>query len=202
MKRVVTLLFLVGSVAAAQAPRTIAPGMSRADVVARLGAPLTTRTMDGSTYLFYANGCERRCGMHDVVVLDSDRVVDAIFRSPSRRYTGESSSPEAVPPASVRQAGARGDLTVQQAGAPRDPERPSGAAAADSAKQPAHPGSTAAPTTPAVKPQTPLSHRQTSATAPARSEIRIPMIRTPTHTRGAAEDTLRQPAQPARRQGD
>ncbi len=183
MKRVVMLLLVAGT-AAAQAPQTIAPGMSRADVVARLGAPLATRTLDGNTYLFSANGCEHRCGMQDIVVLDSDKVVDAIFRSPTRRYSGVSSSPAAVPLSEVRQAGA-----ARQQGAPM--VVPSRAQPADCARKPA------------VDSQVPSLRRQTSTTAPARSEIRIPMMGTPTQpTRGGSADTLRQPAQPARRQGD
>ncbi|HKG95056.1 MAG TPA: hypothetical protein VKA84_24275, partial [Gemmatimonadaceae bacterium] len=43
-------------------------------------------------------GCEKRCGMHDVVMLQNDAVVDAVFRSTSRRYTGESSSPRGRAP--------------------------------------------------------------------------------------------------------
>ena len=34
--------------------------------------------------------------MNDLVVLARDSVVDAIFRSPDRHYTGTSSSPESV----------------------------------------------------------------------------------------------------------
>lgn len=193
MKGVVMLMLLAGTAAAAQAPRTIAPGMTRAEVVARLGAPLTTRTQDGSTYLFYQNGCERRCGMHDIVVLDSDRVVDAIFRSPARRYAGASSSPQALPGSAVRQA-QPGALAVPAAAPAADPA-PAGAASAAPDSQ-THPA-------PAEKPAAPTLRRQTSAAAPARSEIRIPMMGSPIQTlRGAPADTLRQPIPPARRQGD
>lgn len=71
---------------AAQAPAekalpTIDPGMTRAQVVAKLGEPLSVRTYDGHTYLLYKNGCEKKCGMNDLVVLDSGKVVDAVFRS-------------------------------------------------------------------------------------------------------------------------
>ena len=38
---------------------------------------------DGFTYLLYRNGCEKKCGMNDLVVLDSGKVVDAVFRSSS-----------------------------------------------------------------------------------------------------------------------
>jgi hypothetical protein len=78
---------------APQGPPTIDPGMSRSQVVAKLGEPMSSRSYDGHTYLLYKNGCERSCGMSDLVVLDSDKVVDAIFRSNGRRYSGTSSSP-------------------------------------------------------------------------------------------------------------
>jgi hypothetical protein len=88
----------------AQGVATIAPGMSRAKVVAALGAPTTERTVAEFRYLFYQNACGRRCGMNDLVILRNDAVVDAIFRSPSRRYTGTSSSPA---PVSAKEAAER-----------------------------------------------------------------------------------------------
>lgn len=90
----------------AQTPRSVSPGMSRAQVVERLGTPLTSRTSGSSSFLFYQNGCERRCGMHDVVVLENDQVVDAIFRSAARVYTGVSSSPAAESPTEAAQRSA------------------------------------------------------------------------------------------------
>jgi outer membrane protein assembly factor BamE (lipoprotein component of BamABCDE complex) len=75
---------------------TIDPGMTRAQVIERLGKPATIRTYQGSTYLMYTNKCGKSCGMQDVVILDHDVVVDAMFRSPDRHYTGTSSSPEAT----------------------------------------------------------------------------------------------------------
>jgi hypothetical protein len=70
--------------------------MSRAKVVAALGAPSTERTVAEFRYLFYRNSCGRACGMNDLVILRNDAVVDAIFRSPSRHYAGTSSSPAPV----------------------------------------------------------------------------------------------------------
>ena len=67
--------------------------MTRAQVVAALGAPHLERTVAEFRYLFYQNACGKACGMNDLVILSSDQVVDAIFRSPSRHYTGKSSSP-------------------------------------------------------------------------------------------------------------
>jgi hypothetical protein len=80
----------------AQGAGTISPGMSRAQVVAALGAPTTERSVAEFRYLFYRNACGARCGMNDLVILRRDAVVDAIFRSPDRRYTGTSSSPAPV----------------------------------------------------------------------------------------------------------
>ena len=84
---------------AAQDAAVIDPGMSRAEVVERLGKPLNERKSGGHTYLYYRNGCEKTCGMNDVVMLDDDKVSDAIFRSSARHYSGESSSPAGVQPA-------------------------------------------------------------------------------------------------------
>jgi hypothetical protein len=94
--KLVGALFLtlsLASVAAAQKVETIDPGMAREQVVARLGEPLSAHSYENFTYLLYRNGCEKKCGMNDLVVLDSGKVVDAVFRSPSRKYTGTSSSP-------------------------------------------------------------------------------------------------------------
>ncbi|MFL5606868.1 MAG: hypothetical protein ACJ8AD_10525 [Gemmatimonadaceae bacterium] len=88
-----------------QSENTISPGMTRAQVEAALGAPATMRTVSEFSYLFYANACGRACGMNDLVILRRDSVVDAIFRSPNRHYTGQSSSPqEARPQVSARRA--------------------------------------------------------------------------------------------------
>ena len=97
MRLFVFLSLLLPAVAlSAQGVRTISPGMSRAKVVAALGAPTTERTVAEFRYLFYQNSCGKACGMNDLVVLRNDAVVDAIFRSPSRHYTGTSSSPAPV----------------------------------------------------------------------------------------------------------
>ena len=98
----------------AQGPATISPGMSRAKVVSALGAPSTERTVSEFRYLFYRNDCGARCGMNDLVILRNDSVVDAIFRSPARRYTGTSSSPA---PVSARDAADR----APSAGAAKSP---------------------------------------------------------------------------------
>ena len=97
MRLLITLSLLVyATMAGAQGAATISPGMSRAKVVATLGAPTTERTVAEFRYLFYTNSCGKECGMNDLVILRNDAVVDAIFRSPSRRYSGKSSSPAPV----------------------------------------------------------------------------------------------------------
>jgi hypothetical protein len=91
------LLFALAFVAPAAAQVgavQIDPGMTRAEVVERLGKPATERASNGFTYLFFINGCERTCGMNDLVTLRGDSVVDAIFRTPKRAYSGRSTSPE------------------------------------------------------------------------------------------------------------
>jgi hypothetical protein len=114
--RLLILLALAthAAVLSAQGPATISPGMSRAKVVSALGRPSTERTVAEFRYLFYRNDCGARCGMNDLVILRNDRVVDAIFRSPGRRYTGTSSSPA---PISARDAAER----APSAGAAKSP---------------------------------------------------------------------------------
>ena len=92
------LWLLMATPLLAQEPRVIDPGMTREQVVAELGAPATTREAGRFVYMFYPNGCERTCGMQDLVILENDGVVDAIFRSARRSYTGTSSSPGSVAP--------------------------------------------------------------------------------------------------------
>jgi hypothetical protein len=96
------LLFVAGPLAAQSSDASIDPGMTRSQVVERLGPPAAERASRGLTVLYYANGCERRCGMPDVIFLERGAVVDAIFRFPARRYTGTSSSPYSIPAASAR----------------------------------------------------------------------------------------------------
>lgn len=101
----IALFFAPTALFAQEGEHTISPGMSRAQVEAALGTPATMRTVSEHTYLFYPNSCGRACGMNDLVILRRDSVVDAIFRSPSRHYTGQSSSPaEARPAVSAHKA--------------------------------------------------------------------------------------------------
>lgn len=84
----------------------IDPGMSKTQVIEHLGQPQSLKTSDTTLYMYYRNGCEKTCGMNDVVVLVHDKVVDAIFRDPNRKYTGESSSPTQISAAEARKTGA------------------------------------------------------------------------------------------------
>lgn len=103
------------------AAQTVDPGMSRDEVVRLLGKPTGERSTGTRTYLFFRNGCERSCGMHDLVVLEDGKVTDAIFRARGRSYSGASSSPAQVPPARARARlpqGARRGGIVQGSDAP------------------------------------------------------------------------------------
>ncbi len=120
-------LFLAASagMASPQTPATIDPGMTQEQVVAKLGKPLSSRSYDGYTYLFYRNGCEKKCGMNDLVVLDSGKVVDAVFRSANRHYSGTSSSPRMISAADARHGvSASQPLKTQQPPAPDKPKKP------------------------------------------------------------------------------
>ena len=105
MRNSLLILSLAGAVVAPRgtdAQAVIDPGMSKAQVIAKLGKPAVERTADASTYLFYRNGAERTVGMNDIVVLESDKVVDAVLRSSARKYSGTSSSPAAISAAAAR----------------------------------------------------------------------------------------------------
>lgn len=91
-----TALFLAAS-ATLNAQAVIDPGMSKAQVIVKLGPPSTQKSSGASTYLYYRNGKEKTVGMADLVVLDGDKVVDAVLRSNARSYSGKSSSPSAIP---------------------------------------------------------------------------------------------------------
>ena len=119
-------LLLFAAPLSAQAAKTIAPGMTKTQVVNTLGQPATARTVSDYTYLFYLNSCGKRCGMNDLVVLHGDSVVDAIFRSPNRRYSGTSSSPAPISPEAARkQAPGTPSKPVQMKPGPANDTRPS-----------------------------------------------------------------------------
>lgn len=89
-----------------QKEKTVSPGMSEAQVVEALGKPATVRKNGDRTFLFYANTCGKNCGTSDLIILTRDSVTDAIFRSPDRRYTGTSSSPESISAKAAAKSGA------------------------------------------------------------------------------------------------
>jgi len=72
---------------------TVAPGMSRDDVITVWGVPVAERVTGSRGYLYFRNGCEFSCGTFDVVMLENGQVVDAIVRGPGHTYAGTSSSP-------------------------------------------------------------------------------------------------------------
>ena len=91
------LVVAVAGSARAQAA-SIDPGMSREQVVAHLGKPISEHSSGARTYLYYSNGDEKKYGMHDFVMLEDGKVVDAVFRSNARKFNGKSSSPAPVAP--------------------------------------------------------------------------------------------------------
>ena len=113
----IAALAVASPLAAQDAAVVIDPGMTRAEVVERLGKPLNERKSGEHVYLFYRNGCEKSCGMNDLVVLDDGKVSDAIFRSPGRRYSGTSSSPTGVKPgrSKATEGGEAGVAAVRRA---------------------------------------------------------------------------------------
>lgn len=196
------LLCAIAAPSAAQAPRSIDPGMSEAKVVERLGEPDATRSAGEFKYLFYRNGCIRKCGMDDVVILQKDSVVDAMFRAADRSYTGKSSSPHAIP-ADVAARTRPGPREVPggevvQAGAPRDTAAANGGPG-DSSHVSAKPDSTPkAETNPAPSKRT--KHRSAAESATTQPDsarhdtitgtLRIP-VKPPIHSAKSADSTAR-----------
>ena len=164
---VVALLSLPAALLSQQAEPTIAPGMTRAQVVAVLGAPATQRSANGFTYLFYRNTCGRSSGMQDLVILQKDSVSDAIFRSPNRHYTGSSSSPAEAPPSAAPRP-ARKPMTIHKDPVPTPAPTP---AKTQTQSQPAKPTqmkppATANDVTPSIPRQTPLAPKPAPTAAP------------------------------------
>jgi hypothetical protein len=77
---------------------SIDPGMTQQEVISRLGPPDEQGVAGFYSYFYYDNDCGKKCGMDDLVVLEKGIVVDAIFRSKNRVFTGVSSSPHDLPP--------------------------------------------------------------------------------------------------------
>ena len=119
------LVLFAAPLTAQKTTSTVAPGMTKTQVVATLGKPATERTVSEYTYLFYLNSCGKRCGMNDLVVLHGDSVVDAIFRSPNRHYSGTSSSPAPISPEEARKQAPTTSRPVQMKPGPANDTRPS-----------------------------------------------------------------------------
>ncbi|HWK90599.1 MAG TPA: hypothetical protein VNP72_11490 [Longimicrobium sp.] len=90
MKRALFLLALATAVltAPAAAQAVISTGMTPDQVRGAFGVPATVRVAGDWTYWFYHNGCPVRCGSDDVVFFRDDRVVSAVLRTRSRRFSG------------------------------------------------------------------------------------------------------------------
>jgi hypothetical protein len=110
MRRTLTVLALLAGfgapLAAQEDAGALRPGMREEEVRARWGDPVATRRAGDFTYLFFANGAERRVGWYDVVFLQNGQVVDAIVRGPGRTYLGVSSAPPGRTPGPSSRPGA------------------------------------------------------------------------------------------------
>lgn len=194
----VLLCTMAGS-AKAQAPRSIDPGMSQAQVVERFGEPDLSRKSGDFTYLFYRNSCGRACGVDDVVILQKDSVVDVVLRAADRTYSGKSSSPRAIPAdvAARTRPGAR-DVAAEakataapahdvvQAGSPKPDATPAAPKKSDSAaaKPPAEKSHTST-TPPAAAPRPDTAQRDSIM----RGSLRIKVM--PKNFTPPSRDSLR-----------
>jgi hypothetical protein len=104
-------LLAASSPAAAQ---TISPGMTSAQV----------RSVGDWSYLYYLNGCAVRCGSDDVVFIQNDRVVAAVFRTGSRRFAGPVAGVALDGTAGDRSVSSRGDHDSGMVRLDETPERP------------------------------------------------------------------------------
>jgi hypothetical protein len=195
----VALLCAIAAPGRAQAPKSIDPGMSEAKVVERIGQPDASRPAGDFKYLFYHNDCIRQCGMDDVVILQKDSVVDAMFRSAERTYTGKSSSPRAIPAQVAARSRPGGHDApsgeVVQAGAPKAelPIKPADEVKADTTKkadstvkpaaEPKHVTHKAA-----NKPQAPVANADTTRRDTINGTLHIP-VKPQHHSMGTPDST-------------
>jgi hypothetical protein len=127
MKKSIALaaVLVMAAAAPAVAQRSIAAGMTPAQVRSAFGAPATTRTAGDWTYWYYQNGCPRRCGSDDVVFFRQDQVVAAVLRTGARRISGPSANHALEPYDNVTSAGgvaAERPLDMGVRGNPLTPE--------------------------------------------------------------------------------
>lgn len=120
---IAALTVIVASTAVAQGA-SIDPGMSKEQVIAKLGRPISEHSSGPRTYLYYSNGDEKKYGMHDFVVIEDGKVVDAVFRSSAHRYSGRSSSPAAVTADEAIAKGHGGHMPPRHEPVERKPEPP------------------------------------------------------------------------------
>jgi hypothetical protein len=195
----VALLCAIAAPGRAQAPKSIDPGMSEAKVVERIGQPDASRAAGDFKYLFYHNDCIRQCGMDDVVILQKDSVVDAMFRSAERTYTGKSSSPRAISAqvaARSRPAGHDApSAEVVQAGAPKAelPKKPAEEIKPDTSKKAdstVKPADAPKPVThkAAKKPQPPAANADTTRRDTINGTLHIP-VKPQHHSMGTPDAT-------------
>ncbi|MDQ2765596.1 MAG: hypothetical protein M3Y30_00450 [Gemmatimonadota bacterium] len=190
MYRLLLALSLVAAAAQAQTTdATIDPGMTRAQVIEKLGKPATIRNYQGSTYLMYSNKCGKACGMQDIVILDHDVVVDAVFRSPNRHYSGTSSSPEATKansrtqrnqPLAVPAAEPAAQPTAVLKVAPSAPPVPADSTKTMTSHPPADSAKTSTSRPPVDSVRSPTSAPPTDPTAPSPANTQAPYGKPPT----------------------
>ena len=97
------VVLMAPRVATAQTkPVSIDPGMTKEQVLARLGNPSEESHSGSFTYLLYNSDCGAKCRQDDLVVLERGEVTDAVFQSGKRTYTGQSEEPPALQPAVQR----------------------------------------------------------------------------------------------------
>ena len=174
---VLSLLCLPTVLLAQQTDHVVSPGMTRAQVVAALGAPATQRTASEFTYMFYPNACGRECGMNDLVILKNDSVSDAIFRSPNRHYTGTSSSPEQVTPAVAPHRARSATKPMHKRDTTAAKPKTTATAKAAAAPTPIKPPARANDTNPSIQtkaPTLPPAPTNTPATAPTKAPTKAP----------------------------
>lgn len=115
MRKLLSIALLVAAAAGTARAQgaSIDPGMSREQVIAKLGRPISEHSSGARTYLYYSNGDEKKYGMHDFVALEDGKVIDAVFRSSARKYNGKSSSPAPVPVEAAIAKGHGGRMPVK-----------------------------------------------------------------------------------------